>query len=69
MDIFEIYAEIPKRLYGRVEDDDKFFNLPSEVTMSRKRGSRCCHFVCEGKEAKEDLTEFLDNNGISWQVT
>ena len=67
MDVFEIYAEIPKRLYGEIEEKGKLFALPNGITMSRKVGSRGINFICEGKDSKEELIELLDQKGINWQ--
>lgn len=69
MDEIEIYAEIPKRLCGEMDDKGKLFDLPNGVTVSRKRKSRACYFVCEGEDAKNTLIEILDQKGINWQTT
>jgi len=69
MDIVEIYAEIPKKLYGEMEDKGQLFELPDGVSISRKRGSRVCYFECETKDGKDALIDILDQKGINWQIT
>ena len=41
--------------------------LPMGVSMQRRVGSRGCYFVCDDAETTEDLLEWLDANGVSWQ--
>lgn len=63
----EIYAEISNKLLREIEEMGKNLDLPSGVTMQRKPGSRACYLECD-EFSKDELVEFLESNGISWQV-
>jgi hypothetical protein len=65
----EIYAELSQRLLQKIEKGNNVLaTLPSGVTLSRKNGSKVCHFECENKSSMTDLTDLLDNNQIPWQL-
>lgn len=63
----EVYAELTKKLFRRVEAGELRFCLPDGVQFLRRLGSRACFFECNDKEAFETLTDALDDVGISWQ--
>jgi len=63
----EVYAEISRKIFNRVEAGELRFCLPDGVSFSRRLGSRSCFFECEYKEAFDILTEALDDAGIQWQ--
>ncbi len=60
----EIYAEISNGLAEQIEGGKKY-DLPEGVAV-RKTGRRAYFFDCD-EETREELIEFLENNGISWQ--
>lgn len=62
----EIYAEISRKMLGKIESGSGL-NLPSNIYINRKQGSRACYFECD-ESHKNDLISFLDNNGMSWQI-
>ena len=63
----EIYAEISRKILQDIESNGNTLSLPYGISMSRKNGSRACTFECSSGN-KEDLIDFLDNKGISWQI-
>jgi hypothetical protein len=68
-----IFAEINHKMLNEIQVKESsgephlLSALPSGVKLNRKRGARACFFECDDDAAKEDLTDFLDQNGISWQ--
>ena len=63
----EIYAEITKKMFNRVEEYGFPFRIPSGVELRRKRNSRACYFTCANDEVTSDLVNLLDRYGINWQ--
>ena len=70
----EIYAELSKSMLPLV--DDGVVELPSApgVSISRRRGSRVCYFICDSnisnehqEELIEEIGDQLDELGINWQ--
>ena len=62
----EVYAELPKKLCAQIEEHG-FFDLPSGVSLRRKKSSRCCYFDCANDEAVADLIDIMDTRGIPWR--
>ena len=65
---FEIYAELSKIQYGMIQNDEAVLTVPYGVSMKNRAGSRSLYFYCDNKETSQQLTEGLDNSGISWQL-
>ena len=63
----EIFAILTKSQYQKVITGQCEIEVPSGVELSNKAGSRSLYFSCENKEAAKELTEGLDDSGISWQ--
>lgn len=64
----EVYAEISKKLFRQFEEGSSDWILPDGVKLNRKHGSRACFFECDDSMS-EELTDFLDSKGVSWQFT
>ena len=62
----EAYTEISNKLLHKIEQEGYNLNVPSGVTIKRKQGSRVCYFECDDS-IKNELIDFLDDNGINWQ--
>lgn len=61
----EIYAELDSKTLRKIEEGHELV-LPLGAKISRKKGSRMCYFACD-EFYKQEMIEFLDDNGISWQ--
>jgi len=63
----EVYAELSKKQYRRILNDEVEICVPYDVTMKNRAGSRALYFECDGKDAFESLVGGLDASGIAWQ--
>ena len=63
----EVYAEISRKILEDIEVRKINLSCPYGVKMQRKSGSRACFFECE-ESAVENLTDYLESKGISWQL-
>jgi hypothetical protein len=62
-----IYAELSKKAYNQILNDEMEVCLPNGVKMANRAGSRGLFFQCQDLEAKTELIMGLDASGISWQ--
>ena len=62
-----IYAELSKKKYQQIMNDELEVCLPYGVKMANKSGSRCLFFECVDSDAKKTLIDGLEASGLSWQ--
>jgi len=59
-----IYAEISNEILKDLENNGGQLNFPAGVVVYSKKGSRAYYLEYDDKK---ELTDFLDNKGITWQ--
>ena len=62
-----IYAELSKKKYQQIMNDELVVCLPYGVKMANKSGSRCLFFECVDSDAKKTLIDGLEASGLPWQ--
>jgi len=62
-----IYAELSKKQFRMIQEGEVEVEVPFGTTMKNKKGSRGLNFVCENKQAADDLKDGLDASAMSWQ--
>jgi len=62
-----IYAELSRKNYQQIMNDELEVSLPYGVKMKNKCGSRGLFFECVDGDAKETLIDGLEASGVSWQ--
>lgn len=66
-EVLNIYAELSKKNYQQIMDDELEVCLPYGVKMTNRCGSRGLFFECDDKDAKSVLIDGLEASGVSWQ--
>lgn len=64
----DIYVELSRKQFRRFICGDWKMDLPGDVTLTRKPGSRACYLeMDDDKELIESVGDILDDLGVSWQ--
>lgn len=66
-EVIELFAVLSRSQYAQVQNDEAEIEIPSNIEMTNKAGSKTLFFTCYGKEAASELVDGLDTSGISWQ--
>ena len=62
-----IYAELSRKNYQQILNNELEICVPYGVKMRNKGGSRVLFFECEDEDAVKELIDGLDASEISWQ--
>ena len=70
-DRLELYVEVPKKLYQKMQEEDKALNdlylFPSGIDINHSR-ARSYWMECDNEiQIGEEITEWLEAMGIPWQ--
>ena len=63
----KIYAELNRKNYQQILNDELEISVPHGVKMKNKVGSRGLFFECTDEESAQMLMDGLDASGICWQ--
>ena len=66
-EVIEIYAALSRRQYNEIQSGYAEIEIPSNIEMMNKSGSRSLYFSCYGKKAAKELVDGLDASSIAWQ--
>lgn len=66
---FDIYAELNRKQYNLILNDEAYLEIPRGVTMKNKKGSRSLLFSCPNKGLAKMICQGLDESGVSWQIS
>jgi len=62
-----IYAELSRRDYNKILNDELEICVPYGIEMEHGRGSRCLFFECSDVNSRQLLIDGLEASGIPWQ--
>ena len=65
--ILNIYAELTRKQYEQVLNDEVAICVPYGTAMRNKAGSRGLFFRCDNESTTQELIEGLEESGIPWQ--
>jgi len=62
----ELYFELSQKQLKGLKDGTWSLSVPYDIKVDHKDHTRAC-FIEVDDENKEDVIEYLENQGISWQ--
>jgi len=65
--VLNIYAELSRKHYQQIMNDEIEVRLPPGVSMKNRAGSRGLFFECVDEETTKVLIDGLEASGIHWQ--